>query len=81
MQSYDGFDHCFIFQGQFFHFCPIHRNGEVEDNLPDPVAIRLLFREQLDSLDKRPHELLPLHLGSSFIDLIESQQQAVDIVA
>ncbi len=39
------FDHCFIFQGQFFHFCPVDRNREVEDNLSDPVAIRLLFRE------------------------------------
>lgn len=38
-------DHCFIFQGQFFHFCSIHRDREVEDNLPNPVAIRLLFRE------------------------------------
>lgn len=40
-----GFDYCFIFQGQFFHFCSIHRDREVEDNLPNPVAIRLLFRE------------------------------------
>lgn len=39
------FDYCFIFQGQFFHFCSIHRDREVEDNLPNPVAIRLLFRE------------------------------------
>ncbi len=38
-------DHCFIFQGQFCHFCSIHRDREVEDNLPNPVAIRLLFRE------------------------------------
>ena len=38
-------DHCFIFQGHFFHFCTIVWNGEVEDNLPDPVAIRLFFRE------------------------------------
>ena len=38
-------DYCFIFQGQFFHFCSIHRDREVEDNLPNPVAIRLLFRE------------------------------------
>ena len=73
-------NHCFIFQGQFFHFRPIHWNGKVKDNLPNPVAIRLLFREQLDSLDERPHELLPLHLGDSFIDLIERQQQTVDIV-
>lgn len=41
----DSLDHCFIFQGQFFHFCPVDRNREVEDNLSDPVAIRLLFRE------------------------------------
>ena len=68
------FDHCFIFQGQFFHFCPIHWNGEVEDNLPDPVAIRLPFREQLDSLDKCPHKFFSLHLGGGFIDLIERQQ-------
>ena len=67
-------DHCFIFQGQFFHFCPIHWNGEVEDNLPDPVAIRLPFREQLDSLDKCPHKFFSLHLGGGFIDLIERQQ-------
>ena len=67
-------DHCFIFQGQFCHFCSIHRNGEVEDNLPDPVAIRLLFREQLDSLDKCPHKFFSLHLGGGFIDLIERQQ-------
>lgn len=39
------FDHCFIFQGQFCHFCSIHRDREVEDNLPDPVTVRLLFRE------------------------------------
>ena len=38
-------DYCFIFQGQFFHFCSIHRDREVEDNLPNPVAIRLLIRE------------------------------------
>ena len=75
-----GVDHCFIFQGQLFHFCPIYRNREVEDNLPDPVAIRLFFREQLDPLNKRPHELLPLHFGGCFIDLIECQQQAVDII-
>ena len=41
----DRLDHCFIFQGQFFHFCPVDKNREVEDNLSDPVAIRLLFRE------------------------------------
>lgn len=40
-QKDDGLEHCFVFQGQFFHFRPIHRNGEIEDNLPDPVAIRL----------------------------------------
>ena len=43
--DYTRVDHCFIFQGQFFHFCSIHRDREVEDNLPNPVAIRLLFRE------------------------------------
>lgn len=73
-QKSDCLDHCFIFQGQFFHFCPIHWNGEVEDNLPDPVAIRLPFREQLDSLDKCPHKFFSLHLGGGFIDLIERQQ-------
>ena len=67
-------DCCFSFQGKFFHFRPIHRNGEIEDNLPDPVAVRLLFREQFDPLNERPHELLPLHLGGGFIDLIERQQ-------
>lgn len=80
-QKSDCFDHRFIFQGQFFHFCSIHRNGEVEDNLPNPVAIRLLFREQLDSLDKCPHKFFSLHLGGRFIDLIERQQQAVNVVA
>ena len=44
-QKNDRLDYCFIFQGQFFHFCSIHRDREVEDNLPNPVAIRLLFRE------------------------------------
>lgn len=44
-QNLNKFDHCFIFQGQFCHFCSIHRDREVEDNLPNPVAIRLLFRE------------------------------------
>lgn len=44
-QKADCLDYCFIFQGQFFHFCSIHRDREVEDNLPNPVAIRLLFRE------------------------------------
>lgn len=44
-QQADRLDYCFIFQGQFFHFCSIHRDREVEDNLPNPVAIRLLFRE------------------------------------
>lgn len=44
-QKSDYLDHCFIFQGQFCHFCSIHRDREVEDNLPNPVAIRLLFRE------------------------------------
>ena len=49
--GYYRLDHCFVFQGQFFHFRPIHRNGEIEDNLPDPVAVRLLFREQFDPLN------------------------------
>ena len=44
-QDEEWFDCCFIFQGQFCHFCSIHRDREVEDNLPNPVAIRLLFRE------------------------------------
>ena len=79
-QKNNRLDHCFIFQGQFFHFRPIYRNREVEDDLPDPVAVQLLFREQFDPLNERPHELLPLHLGGGFIDLIECQQQAVDII-
>lgn len=74
-------DHCFIFQGQFFHFRPIYRNREVEDDLPDPVTVQLLFREQFDPLNERPHELLPLHLGGGFIDLIKRKQQAVNVVA
>ena len=80
VQFADDFDHFFISQGQLFHFCPIHWNGEVEDNLPDPVAIWLLFREQLDSLDKCPHELFPLPLGSDFTGMIERQQQTTDHV-
>ena len=44
-KQYNRLDCCFIFQGQFCHFCSIHRDREVEDNLPNPVAIRLLFRE------------------------------------
>src|SRR5699024_4272972 len=80
VQFTDDFDHFFISQGQLFHFCPIHWNGEVEDNLPDPVAVWLLFREQLDSLDKCPHELFPLPLGSDFTGMIERQQQTTDHV-
>lgn len=80
-QKSDCLDHCFIFQGQFFHFRPIYRNREVEDDLPDPVTVQLLFREQFDPLNERPHELLPLHLGGGFIDLIKRKQQAVNVVA
>ena len=80
-QKENRFDHCFIFQGQFFHFRPIYRNREVEDDLPDPVTVQLLFREQFDPLNERPHELLPLHLGGGFIDLIKRKQQAVNVVA
>lgn len=79
-KQHNRLDHCLTFQGQLFHFCPIHWNGEVEDNLPDPVAIRLLFGEQLDPLDKLPHELFPLPLGSGFIGIIERQQQTTDHV-
>lgn len=37
-------DHCFIFQGQFCYFLPIHRNRKIEHNLPNPVTIFLLLR-------------------------------------
>lgn len=43
-QKSDRLDHCFIFQGQFCYFLPIHRNRKIEHNLPNPVTIFLLLR-------------------------------------
>lgn len=36
-------EHHSIFQGQFFHFLTVHRNGEIEDNILDPAAILPFF--------------------------------------
>ena len=81
--SYDGntFEHCLRFQGQLFHFRPIHRNREIEHNLPNPVTILLLLRIQVNSFNKRPHKFFLLDFRSSAVHFIERQQKLVDIVA
>ncbi len=58
------FDCCFIFQGKFFHFLTVHRNRECKHNVPDSVAVLLLFRVQVNAFDECLHELLSFRFGA-----------------
>lgn len=69
------------FQGKFSNLFSIIGNREGEYNVPNPVAIRLFFRENINALDEGAHEFLLLHFSGGIVDFIEGQKQVIDVVS
>ena len=69
------------FQGKFSNLFSIIGNREGKYNVPNPVAIWLFFRENINALDEGAHEFLLLHLSGGIVDFIEGQKQVIDVVS
>ena len=73
-EQHDVLEHCPGFQGQFCYFLPIHRNREIEHQIPDPVSILLFFWIQVNSFNERSHKFFLLDFRGSTVYFIDGQQ-------
>ena len=73
-QKYNCLEHCPGFKGQFCYFLPIHRNREIEHQIPDPVSILLFFWIQVNSFNERSHKFFLLDFRGSTVYFIDGQQ-------